>query len=190
MKVPVSIGITLALGFVGGFFAGTWARKPSPSLIQIKAGPQPERDLSPKGEVGTVKASRIVQAAQHAPVKVPPDLGVQLQTTVAVLPALEAGARFQVATFGRMDGDRLALRPVAWLEGVQGGRIPFEVVTTEAPTTLSLQGVRPRWSASLLAVATRAPVEPCAMVQRDWGRMRITAGATPTGVLAGVGLCW
>lgn len=188
--MKVSVVAVLALGFVGGFFAGMWVRKPAPSVVRIEAGPKLERDLSPKGEVGTVKASRVTPGPQRVPVAVPRDLGVQLQTTTAILPALEAGARFQLATFGQVEGERLSLRPVAWLEGVQGGRIPFEVSTTKAPISLPLGGARARWSASLLVVASHDRLEPCALVQRDWGRVRITAGALPSGVLAGVGWTW
>lgn len=188
--MKVSLVWVLALGFVGGFFAGTWTRKPAPSLVRIEAGPKLERDLSPIGEVGTVKASRVTPGPQRAPVAVPRDLGVQLQTTTAILPALEAGARFNLATFGQVEGERLSLRPVAWLEGVQGVRIPFEVETTEAAVSLPLGASRGRWSASLLVMASRDRLEPCALVQRDWGRVRITAGAAPSGVLAGVGWTW
>lgn len=183
--------VVLALGFVGGFFVGGLSRKPAASTVQIRSGNTVERDLSPKGEVGTVKATAISQAPQKVPVPVPPELGTQLQTTVGVLPALEAGARFHVATFGQVEGNRLQLRPVAWVEGPQGVRVPFEGATTETPIELPIQTTTaPRWSVSLVLVGTGERVEPGAMVQHDRGGFRFTGGATRRSVLVGVGVFW
>jgi|GEM_PF-4248994 len=192
MNSRAGLGLVLAGSLFGlGFMAGQLARRQEPAALRIEAGPRLALDLSPKGEAGTVRAPAIRREKQQTPAPVPPELGTQLQTVTATLPALEPGARFHLATFGRIEADRLQLRPVAWLDGPQGARIPFEASTTEAPVSLPLQSRQaPRLSASVFVQVSPARIDPGAMVQRDWGAWRVTAGATRAGAFFGVGILW
>lgn len=191
---PAAVAVGALALFLAGFAVGR-IQPHQPALLEVSSGPRPEVDLSPAKEPKTILAPAIKPGKpEKPPVSDPGRLvifGEQVSTTTATLPATDAGARFHLATFAKMEANRLSLRPVAWLESPQGARLPFEASTTEAPVSFSLQtAAAPRWSASLVVLATRERIEPGAMIQHDRGPVRFTLGGTRTSALVGFGLTW
>ncbi|OIQ68069.1 hypothetical protein GALL_503460 [mine drainage metagenome] len=183
------LALVAALG--GGFIAGRWSiphGKPIPLIV----GPSralPEHDLSPAGQVRTVIVTRIVPGKPAAPpAPVPPELGQHLETTDTTL----SGGILHDALFGRVEGQRLTLRNVQWLDTPTGPGTLGDTRTITAPVSLLLPAppAPPRWGALALAgLQNGRPVYGAAL--EYWrGPVGLQVGTVGNVVFAGAGVRW
>lgn len=173
MRPRLLAALLVVLGTAGGFVAGrlTAHRKVE---LRVEAAPErPERDLSPKGEARTVLVVRTVPGVPVEPPAAVRGLGEHLATTATQLPALPEGGAFHAATFARLDGPRLQLRTVEWLDGPSGRVGLGPARTVEAPLRLVLPEP-PRWSAALLVPVGEGRPRPGALVA--WTPRRLVLG--------------
>lgn len=187
----------LCLGCLfGGFLAGRWT-VPAPKVITIGAKtPLPERDLSPAGETRTILVTKIVPGPPvplPAPVEAQaPQLGQHLSTTDTTLPALALGGTFHSALFGQMEGPRLTLRTIQWLD-TPGGRVSLgEAATREAVTQFSLPESRPipRWTVAFAPGLRDGKANAGGLAQYARGPIVAGAGYVNGGPFGIIGARW
>ena len=199
MNLRASLVIALGL-LAGGFVLGRWsARKaPAPVLVVGSGRNLPERPLGPPEAPRAVVAPAVHQGRPTPPpAAVPGAFGQQLSETATGLPALPEGGTFHAAAFGHLEGPRLTLRLVEWLD-TPAGRVQLaEATTTEAPVTLALPAPpeAPRWAASALVGLVEGRPRPGVLVQHTRGPIVLTAGAIVEArgrpaPIAGLGLRW
>lgn len=187
------LALVAALG--GGFVAGRGSI-PRAKPIPLAVGPAralPERDLSPAGQVRTVIVTRTVPGAPAPPpAPAPPELGQHLQTTDTSLGPLPMGGTLHDALYGRVEGQRLVLRNVQWMDTPAGPATLVGTRTATAAATFDLPAPPepPRWSAVALAgLQDGRPVYGGALGY--WrGPMGLQAGSIGNVVFAGGGVRW
>lgn len=187
------LALVVALG--GGFITGRWSipRTTPPTLTVGPSRALPERDLSPAGQVRTVIVTRTVPGPPLAPpAAVPPELGQHLQTTDTTLGPLQQGAVLHDALFGQVEGQRLTLRNVQWMDTPAGpGAIGMTRTTTATATlTLPAPSAPPRWGAVALTGLQERRVVYGAAVSYWRGPVGIEAGSIGNVVFAGGGVRW
>lgn len=187
----VSAGICMA-ALAGGFLLGRWTVPPAKPLIVGTAAPLPEKDLSPKGEVRTVIVTKILPGPP-SPLPVPLDgLGKPLSVTDTQLPVLGQGGVFHAALFGQLDGQRLTLRTVEWLD-TPAGRVSLgEATTRETVTTFALPESRPlpRWTLAALPAVKDGRIIVGGLVEHTRGPMVLGVGYLDRQVFGIVGARW
>lgn len=187
------LALLAALG--GGFIAGRWSiprAKPIPLAVGSTRA-LPERDLSPAGQVRTVIITRTVPGPPAPPpVAPPPELGQHLQTTDTGLGPLPMGGTLHDALYGRVEGQRLVLRNVQWMDTPGGPATIGDTRTTTAAATFDLPAppAPPRWSAVALAgLQDGRPVYGGAVGY--WrGPLGLQAGAVGNVLFVGGGARW
>lgn len=191
------IALVAALG--GGFVAGRWSipRTAPPALVVAPPRALPERDLSPAGQVRTVIVTRTVPAtpatqAAAPPAAVPADLGQHLQTTDTGLGPLPMGGTLHDALYGHVDGQRLVLRNVQWLDTPAGPASLGDTRTTTVAATFDLPAppAPPRWGAMALAGLQDGRLVYGGALTYWHGPVGLQAGAVGNVVFAGGGLRW
>ncbi|WP_257303383.1 hypothetical protein [Geothrix campi] len=188
-------GICLAcLGL--GFLAGRWTLPAAAPLTIGATTPKPERDLSPAGAPRTIIVTRIIPGPPAAlPEPAQPQaeqLGHHLSTTETALPALATGGTFHSALFGQVEGPRLTLRTVEWLD-TPAGRVPLgEASTRETVTQFPLPASRPlpRWTVAIAPGLRDGKANLGGLAQYARGPVVAGAGYVNGGPFGIVGVRW
>ena len=187
----VSAGLCLA-ALAGGFLLGRWTVPPAQPLTVGAVQPLPERDLSPRSEVRTVIVTRIVPGPPEATPAHPADLGQHLSTTDTTLPALATGGTFHSALFGQVEGPRLTLRTVEWLD-TPAGRVSLgDATTRETVATFPMPKARPvpRWTVAALPAIKDGRLIVGGLVEHTRGPLVIGAGILDRRAFGILGARW
>lgn len=187
----VVLGLCLAC-LAGGFLAGRWTVPASKPLTVGAVKPLPERDLSPKGEVRTVIVTKIVPGPPEAPPASAEGIGQHLSTTATTLPALATGGTFRSALFGQVEGPRLTLRTVQWLD-TPAGRVSLgDTATRETVATFPTPKARPapRWTIAALPAVKDGRLIVGGLVEHTRGTLVIGAGYVDNRAFGILGARW
>ncbi|MDP1832640.1 MAG: hypothetical protein Q8K67_11320 [Geothrix sp.] len=185
-------GLALLAAMACGFIAGRWSVPPAKPLTIGAKQALPERDLSPKGEVRTVIVTRIVPGTPEAPPAHPEGIGQHLSTTATALPALAGPGTFHSAIFGQVEGPRLTLRTLQWLD-TPAGRVSLgDASTRETVTSFPMPRARPepRWTVAALPAVQDGRLIVGAMVEHTRGPLVIGVGYLDNRAFGIVGARW
>ena len=180
MNLRASAILALA-AFAGGFLMGRWGGRKASGPVLVVGGARnlPERTLGPVEAPRAVIAPAVKPGRPAPPpAPVPGAFGQQLSETATQLPAAPEGGTFHAAAFGKLEGPRLTLRLVEWMD-TPSGRVELgPATTTEAPVTFAMPAPAPlpRWAASALVAPIDGHAAPGILVQHTRGPLVISGG--------------